>query len=106
MIFVYDEQILASIYCLLGWKKVVANFLENLFYSSNLSRILAASGIVWLHRSKDKPFWEKYSEYFEKNTTIIHVLKERQEIYQAFLDSLPKDIQVALATHIAALNLD
>lgn len=105
MVFVYDEHILTSIYCLLGWKKVVTNFLESLFYSSNLSRLLAASGIVWLHRSKDKPFWEKYPEYFEKTTTIIHVLKERQETYQAFLDGLPKDVQVALATHIAALNL-
>lgn len=105
MVFVYDEHILASIYCLLGWKKVVTNFLESLFYSSNLSRLLAASGIVWLHRSKDKPFWEKYPEYFEKTATIIHVLKERQEIYQTFLDGLPKDVQVALATHIAALNL-
>ena len=99
MIVIRDEQIVSAIYTVTGWSSFTISFLSSL-YASTFVNALSSAGIFW-HNVTDKNRLEHlastYPSYFSFDERILKCLKSQEDHYNAFLASIPEEIQKVLA---------
>lgn len=96
--YVYDEQILASVFCIKGWKRFAPSFLTTAYI--NCQGLLHANNMVWL-REVDKAFEnlsKKYPSIFVVKNGILEIARSQEELYEVFIKSYPAEFQVTLST--------
>ncbi len=102
MTYIYDEQVLASVYCIKGWKKYTRSFLESAYYYQ--AEQLSVSGIMWI-RPKEKEtaldeLAKKYKSIFKRKEKHIEITLDQNSMYQMFLGGYPKEDQEVLAAFV------
>lgn len=103
MTFIYDVQIIAAVYALKNWKTFIESFIDSL-YHSEFPRMLATMKIVWLAPDKNNRLEilaKTYPTYFEYKGNTLICRKAPKDVYNAFLATLPQEIQSNLANCIA-----
>lgn len=96
--YVYDEQILASVFCIKGWKRFAPSFLTTTYI--RCQGLLHANNMVWL-REKDKTFTtlsKTYQGFFAVKNGILEITKSQEEVYETFIKGYPVEFQNTLAT--------
>lgn len=96
--YVYDEQILASVFCIKGWRRFAPSFLTTAYI--HCQGLLHANNMIWL-READKAFEnlsKKYPSIFVVKNGILEIARSQEEIYEIFVKSYPAEFQVTLST--------
>ena len=104
MIMIRDEQIVAAVYIVMNWSSFTIGFLHSL-YASTFVNALTSAGIIWQNIT-DKNRLEflatKYPNHFLFESGVLKCIKSQEECFNAFIDSLPEDIQRLIASLIAS----
>lgn len=96
MLVIRDEQVIASIYLIFGYRKIAGSFLD--FFNQVAKAVFASFGIFWYHSLKVAKVATKYPNYFSLSGNLLTILKDQKEMYEAFLATLPSDAKTVLAT--------
>lgn len=96
--YIYDEQVLASVYCIKGWRRFAPSFLTTAFI--RCQGLLHANNMIWM-RDKEKTFSiiaKQYGSFFEVKNGILEFTRSQEEVYETFIKGYPIEFQNALAT--------